>query len=417
MKQATKLEVFTAKPKLIAGKEQTIDVLVRIVPPGMQENAHRPDLNLSLVLDRSGSMDGDKMRNAKIAAKYCIDQLLPSDRMSTVIFDDVVELLIPGQLVEDKPRLRERIDTVYARNSTALHEAWVRGGLEVSKDLAERAVNRVLLITDGQANVGETNIDKIVSQAKGLAARGVSTTTIGIGDDFNEDLLMPMAEAGGGNAWHVEHAEDMARIFSVELKGLLTQVGHSVTLTIKTTEGVTVADVLNDFDKDESGRYKLPNLQSDSPLDIIVQLRVPFGEVGKSITPAQFGLAYIEQQSQMPAAVNADLRLEFDKESAVDAIEENLEVTRALQILMNARAREEAIRLMDSQNYAAAQAHVAQTVATSQALFSRAPSPALQQELANLAQVQESLQDRGQDRMSRKVMAYYSSGSKRGRQD
>jgi len=415
MTQETRLEVFTEKAKLEPGRSQTVDVLVRINPPELKADSFRPKLNLSLVLDRSGSMEGEKIRHAKAAANYCIDQLLPTDRMSVVIFDDVVDLLVPGQLVEDTRRLKERISSITARNSTALHEAWVRGGLEVSKDLDPAVINRVLLITDGQANVGETNIDRIVSQSKEVAARGVSTTTIGIGSDFNEDLLMPMAEAGGGNAWHVEHAEDMARIFGVELNGLISQTGHSVTLSIKTAPGVTVADVLNDFEMDASGRYKVPNLRSGSPLDIVVRLRVPAGQTGEALRPAQFGLAYIEQESHMPAAVSAEVEIGFDTAEAVDGLPENPEVAKAVLLLMNARAREEAIRLMDQHDFAAAQAHISNTVAASQVAFAAAPSPELQREIQDLLQVGSALENRSADSMSRKVMAYYSQGTKRGK--
>lgn len=414
-KQQTRSEVITAKPKLAGGREQTIDVLIRVVPPESEKSAFRPKLNLGIVLDRSGSMQGSKMTEAREAAKYCIDQLLPTDRMSTVIFDDVVDVLIPGQLIEDKRRLKERIDTIFARNSTALHEAWVRGGLEVSNALDGNAVNRVLLITDGQANVGETNVDTIVTQAGQLAGKGVSTTTIGIGEDFNEDLLMPMANAGGGNAWHVAHADDMARIFAVELNGLLAQMGHSCTLSVRTADGVVVTDVLNDFERDEMGRYKLPNLEFGAPLDIVVRLRVPARAPGETAELAQFGLAYIDQESQMPAALSADLRLAVDSEASVSMLPENMDVANAVQMLMNARAREEAIRLMDSRNYAAAQQHLAHTTAASQVLFSVAPSAALSREIQDLQSLTEGLLDRDNDRMARKQMAYGSASMKRGK--
>src|SRR5207302_5578297 len=173
-------------------------------------------------------------------------QLLPSDRVSVVIFDDKIDVLAPSQLAENKASLKELLATVQARGATALHEAWVRSGLEVSEHLLDDGINRVLLITDGLANVGVTSTDEIVSQAMGLFHRGVSTSTIGIGDDFNEDLLMPMAQSAGGNAWHAEHADDMQRIFAVELEGLIAQVAHTVTLGLIPADGVRIVDVLND---------------------------------------------------------------------------------------------------------------------------------------------------------------------------
>ena len=106
-------------------------------------------------------------------------------------FDDHIDVLFPSEPVTNKSSMKNLISRVEARGSTALHEAWVRGGLTVSEQLIDRGVNRVVLITDGLANVGITSTDEIVSQAMGLNQRGVSTSTIGIGDDFNEDLLLP----------------------------------------------------------------------------------------------------------------------------------------------------------------------------------------------------------------------------------
>src|SRR5262249_4427255 len=163
------------------------------------------------------------------------------------------------QPVENKELLKRAINSVQVNGSTALHEAWVRGGLQVSDHLDQKAINRVMLITDGQANVGETRVDRIVEQTRELSTKGVTTSTHGIGADFNDALLMPMAEAGQGNAWHVQEPQDMVKIFSTELQGLVNQFGHTVSLSIKPTAGVTVAEVLNDFELDGTQWYKLPN--------------------------------------------------------------------------------------------------------------------------------------------------------------
>ncbi|MDQ3131979.1 MAG: VWA domain-containing protein [Acidobacteriota bacterium] len=406
-KQNTKIELFTEKSKLTAGKQQTINLLVRINPPEVEQNeSKRPKLNLSIVLDRSGSMEGNKMRQAREAAKYCVENLLPTDRLSTVIFDDVVEILFPSQPVENKERLKKQIDSIHSRNSTALHEAWVRGGLEVSNQLDSDAINRVLLITDGQANVGETNADRIVSQSQQLAARGVSTSTVGIGDDFNEDLLMPMAEAGGGNAWHVEQTEDMMRIFAVELEGLIAQVGHSVTVGIKPKSGATVADILNDFERDEAGRYKLPNLQAGAPLDVVIQLRVPANKTGGKITLADIDLTFTGQDSKLPEVVKSSFEIEFDSADAIEALPENLEVAKAVQLLMNARARREAIDKMDRQDFGGAQAALRKVAMSTEILFSRVASPDVRKEIDELAELEESLKHRSNDKMGRKQMMY-----------
>src|ERR1700741_2051178 len=234
-----KVEFFTTRAKLEAGREQTVDVLIRITPPAPNLDLSnrpnwkgRPDLNLSLVLDRSGSMEGEKMICAREAAMFCVDQMLPTDRLSVVTFDDRIEVLFPSELVTNKESMKDLISRITARGSTALHEAWVRGGLTVSERMLDQGINRVVLITDGLANVGITNTDEIVSQTLGLFQRGVSKSTIGLGADFNKDLLRPMAHAGGGNAWHVAEPEDMQRIFQIELEGLVAQFAHTVSLSL-----------------------------------------------------------------------------------------------------------------------------------------------------------------------------------------
>ncbi|HEX2641106.1 MAG TPA: VWA domain-containing protein, partial [Pyrinomonadaceae bacterium] len=310
------------------------------------------------------------------------------------------------QLVENKDRLKRAVNSVFPGGSTALHEAWVRGGLQVSEHLDTDAINRVLLITDGQANVGETSVDRIVEQTRQLASRNVSTSTIGIGQDFNEDLLMPMAEAGQGNSWHVEEPQDMVKIFETELRGLVNQIGHSVTFGIKPAAGVTVAEVLNDFELDASGRYKLPNLQAGSPLDIVVRLRVPAQSEGTTAELAQFSLAYIGQESKLPETVIAVFAGDFASAAEVDLLPENVDVVTAVQLLMNARARREAMAKMDQFDFAGAEMELKMASGTTRNRYSQSPLPALAAEIEDLADLEESLKSRQNDALSRKKMAY-----------
>ena len=416
-----KIEMFTERAKLSAGREQTVDVLIRVTPPeptATDEARRRPALNLSLVLDRSGSMGGAKMERAREAAAYCIEQLLTTDRISVVVFDDKIEVLIPSQLAENKSALKEMLAHIYARSSTALHEAWVRGGIQVSEHLADGAINRVLLITDGQANIGLTNTDEIVTQALNLNARGVSTSTIGIGADFNEDLLLPMAQAGGGNAWHVEHADDMQRIFAVELEGLIAQVGHTVTLSLVPSDGARITDLLNDFELNETGRYKLPNLQAGAPLEVVVQVRVPAQGAGTRLRLLDLKLGYTPQEAKSAEVVRNFLEVEFAPEASVAELPQDAAVVKAVQMLMNARARREAMAYMDAGNYDMYREVVTATVASSRAAFSAMEADAdVMAEMSSLADWADTASDRAQDRMSRKKLSYRSYDLTRSRRE
>ncbi|MFN7945901.1 MAG: VWA domain-containing protein [Blastocatellia bacterium] len=356
------IEIITERPLFVAGQEQIADLLIRILPPEVDIRRRRAPFNLSLVMDRSGSMGGEKIRRAREAVCYCVDQLLPDDRVSVIIFDQVVKLCVPCQQVTDKQAIRERVRGVEAGGSTALHEAWVRGGIEVSQHLNPEAINRVILVTDGLANVGETRSDRIISQAGELAARGVSTTTIGIGDDFKEDLLIPMAEAGRGNAWHVREAAEMERIFATELEGLTAQVGHTVSLGFSPADGVRVSDVLNDFEVTHTGRYKLPNLILGQPIEVVVRLSLPAGRVGERKHLLDLRLAWnpqmsdgektpVEKVTGRREAVTQPVMIEFDAAAAVEQLPVDARLTKAVQMLLSARARREAIGFMDVGDY------------------------------------------------------------------
>jgi len=409
-----KVEFFTTHAKLEAGREQTVDVLIRITPPALNRDPGsrpnwkgRPDLNLSLVLDRSGSMEGEKMVRAREAAMFCVDQMLPSDRLSVVTFDDRIDLLFPSEPVTNKQSMKDLIARVTARGSTALHEAWVRGGLSVSERMLDQGINRVVLITDGLANVGITNTDEIVTQSMGLYQRGVSTSTIGIGADFNEDLLMPMAQSGGGNAWHVVEPNDMQQIFQVELEGLIAQFAHTVSLSLIPADGVRIVDVLNDFNLTETGRYRLPNLQAGSPLDIVVQLKVGAEEIGTQVRLLDLRLGFTPQDAKNAEVLKQAHTVEFASGSQVDGSPVNHEVIKAVQFLMNARARNEAMKRMDHGDYAGAQVVLESAAsATRVACASFASMPAVMEELAALQETTGSLTSRLKDKMSRKKLAY-----------
>jgi Ca-activated chloride channel family protein len=281
----------------------------------------------------------------------------------------------------------------------------VVGGLTISDHLLERGINRVLLITDGQANVGITSTDEIVTQSLQLFQRGISTSTIGIGADFNEDLLLPMAQSGGGNAWHVVEPEGMQRIFQVELDGLVAQFAHTISLSLIPSDGIRVADVLNDFELTETGRYRLPNLQAGSSLDIVVQLKVGAQTAGSTLRLLDLRMGFTPQGQNAAEVVKSALSVEFVESN--DDLAINHEVIKAVQFLMNARARREAMDRIDRGDYAGASVVIGQSIAATQvACAPFASVEAVEEECASLEEVAKFLDNRNQDGMSRKKLAY-----------
>src|SRR5262249_36404285 len=158
-------ELIPARHAVCSDAPIVLDVLVRITPPPPQVHFPRAPLNLGLVLDHSGSMaGGKKMAFAREAAAFAVKQLLPTDWVSITIFDDVVGVSVPSGPAADKPGLVRRIEQIQPRGSTDLHGGWAEGGRQAEAGYVPGWVNRVLLLSDGLANVGVVEPNAIVAE-------------------------------------------------------------------------------------------------------------------------------------------------------------------------------------------------------------------------------------------------------------
>jgi Ca-activated chloride channel family protein len=180
-----------------------LEVLIRVQAPDLPENQitnHTPK-RLSVVVDRSGSMSGNPLNEALRCVMHIAKHLTPKDQMSLVVYDEDVDVLVPLKPMTLVSEIEQAVEQVVSGGMTNLFGGW-KAGAEQLEGSDNQTISRVLLLSDGQANRGETQIDRIEAHCKAWADKGVSTTTIGLGRNFNEDLMLAMARAGGGQQYY-----------------------------------------------------------------------------------------------------------------------------------------------------------------------------------------------------------------------
>jgi Mg-chelatase subunit ChlD len=223
-------------------------VTVASVPEGTR--TARAPLTIGLVLDRSGSMHGEKLATARMAALAVLDRLTDQDRVGAVVFDHVVDVLQEGvpATPDAKARLRRTLSSIEARGRTALHEGWLIGCRIIAPEsVASDRLSRCFLLTDGLANVGLIDPEQIAAEAAAVRANaGIGTSTFGVGLDYDEALLGPVAVAGGGQFHHLRRPSEIHTTFLGELGELLVVAARSVQLEIEASPG-TAAELISPF--------------------------------------------------------------------------------------------------------------------------------------------------------------------------
>ena len=193
----------------------------------------RIPLNISLVVDRSGSMRGDKLAYVKKAVSFVIDNLKEKDNLSIVQYDDRVDVVSPSAPVRNKGALHQKVKQIYDRGATNLSGGMLEGFQQVDNTKQDNYVNRVLLLSDGLANRGITDARQLEDIArKKFNEQGIGLSTFGVGANFNEVLMTNLAEHGGANYYFINSPDEIPGIFAQELAGLLSVVAQNTKLSI-----------------------------------------------------------------------------------------------------------------------------------------------------------------------------------------
>lgn len=243
-----KLKTDVSTPLILKGQKQK--VYLRVNLEGVQiENPDksRTPLNLSVVLDKSGSMSGQKMDQAKEAARMIVRSLNKDDIFSFVLYDDAVQVLIPATKVTNKEQLIKQIDTVSPQGSTALFAGVSMGILETEKFRDSKYLSRIILLSVGIANVGPSSTAEISELGTAASKQGISITTIGIGQGYNEALMSNLAYKSDGSHGFAENPEQIATLLKSEMGQILNVAGKDIIIKVVCAEGVRPVKVI-DYD-------------------------------------------------------------------------------------------------------------------------------------------------------------------------
>lgn len=271
------LEVLLDPRKDVIAKNaaQSLDLLVRLRAPLQDGDARRTPLAVSLVLDRSGSMGGSKIAEAKRCVLDLLRRLDDEDKVSLVVYDTTIDVLLETMPVRlARTLLPMRLADVRASGGTALHAGWLKGAETLAPTAGSGMMSRVILLSDGQANEGIVDTDEICEQVRELASAGVTTSTVGFGVDFNEELMTAIANAGQGNAWYGERVEDLAESFDAEMGFLASLAFQDVRVKLETPLLARMGQIRvhNDYIQNSKGQYCLPSIAAGSEVWMAISL-------------------------------------------------------------------------------------------------------------------------------------------------
>ena len=256
---------------------ETVNLLLEIAAPGLKGDRRRDPARLQVVLDRSGSMAGGKLRAALLAIETLIGRLHTDDIFGLIVFDHRIAIPVASGPVGDGMAIRQALHSIGPGGSTNLGGGLLRGIQECGRT-SDGAATTLVLLSDGHANDGVIDHDQLASFAAGAAREGITISTIGIGYGYDEDLLEVISRGGSGNSHFAESGDEAAAYLTGEVDGLLEQVAQAVSLTVKPSDSVSQVRLFNDLSvaQIEGGfMVELGELVADEKRKLLFEIDVP----------------------------------------------------------------------------------------------------------------------------------------------
>jgi Ca-activated chloride channel homolog len=275
---------------------------ITVTAPEGQGQAARRQVDLGVVMDTSGSMAAQgKIDQARRAAKVLAEQMSAGDTYSLTVFNDMATVVIPAAPVTDPRAISLAVDRIYEGGGTNLFAGIERGAAEVKRSLHPGATPRVVILSDGIANIGVVDDETLVRYAADLAGDGIAVSAIGLGLEFNEDLLARLADVGGGSYHFVDNASELQSVFSSELDRMATVIAHSTNLEVRLPDGVTPIEVIGwdarPVSHPSAGTgwdVYLGDMYAGETKKIVARVRIEGAESGQEVQVAAATATYLD---------------------------------------------------------------------------------------------------------------------------
>jgi Ca-activated chloride channel family protein len=341
------LEVGTDAQFIKAGEPGRV-VIRALVRPLSESAAKRAPLAVALVIDKSGSMQSDsKMESAKLGAMEAVRTLGGRDVAAIVVYDDAASVIIPPRPAADRGTFERAISRVTASGSTALYDGVTAGARELRPFVGEGYVPRIVLLSDGLANVGPSSTNELASLGRSLAEQEMTITTIGLGLDYNEDLMTALAAQSGGNSYFARTSRMLPEIFAQDMSDAVNLTARRVRVTLTcgdgarpiraigrsgTLNGTSLEVGIDNLYGEE--KYALFEVEADAEVESTFRaatVRVEYEDIisGRSVSrEAPLELAATNDLTKIEGGRNAEIALQAE-------------------MARNAEIREEVVRLAD----------------------------------------------------------------------
>ncbi len=342
------LKADLSTPVMLAEKKQTVYLRVGLTGLLLKKQKIAP-INVALVIDKSGSMGGEKLRRAKDAAIMAIERLRKDDIISIVTYDHHADVLLPATKVTDQSRIIATINRIRAGGSTALYAGVEKGAKEVRKFFDRKRVNRVVLVSDGLANVGPKTPAALGALGASLREENIAVTTIGLGLGYNEDLMSKLAEKSDGNHAFAETATDLVSFFDHEFGDIFSVVAQEVNVTIIGVDGVLPIRVLGrtaEID-DKQVSIQLNQLYAKQEKYVLLELEIPATPANKERVIAGVAVVYRNLGSDARERLSRMISISFTKSAQQVKEQTNKEVMIAVAEQQAVEKNEQAVKLRD----------------------------------------------------------------------